>query len=137
MLAVPVAAQTEEGPVVEVVGVEYAYQNLPTSLPAGTSLGFTNADAEVHELVLVRIGDDVTATLEDLLTMEEDPMEAGLVEMIGEMPLFTGPGETAEGSLPLETEQLTPRRSRRPARLRSGSGSTARCGRGRRGRRPS
>jgi hypothetical protein len=108
LAAAPVAAQSEapaaSGEVVQVTGVEYKFTGLPTSLPAGTSLGLVNAGAEVHELVLVRIDDDVTATLEELLAMPEDPMEAGLVEMIGTMPLFAAPGETAEGTLPLERE---------------------------------
>lgn len=111
-LAGPVAAQeTEvapEGTVVEVTGVEYAFEGLPTSLPAGTQLGLTNAGAEVHEMILVRIADDTTETLDELLAMEaqgRDPIEEGLVEMIGDTgPLFAGPGTTAEGTLPLDRE---------------------------------
>jgi hypothetical protein len=108
LLAAPAVAQSEEpataGDTLQVTAVDYAFEGLPTSVPVGTSLGLTNAGAEVHELVLVRIGDDVTATLDELLAMEQDPMEAGLVEMIGEMPLFAAPGATAEGSLPLDRE---------------------------------
>lgn len=109
LLAVaPASARSEarsgDGDIVQVTAVEYAFTGLPTSLPAGTSLGLTNAGAEVHELVLIRVDDDVTATLEELLAMQEDPMEAGLVEMIGTIPLFAAPGTTAEGSLPLERE---------------------------------
>lgn len=107
----PAAAQGEatapEGSVLEVTGVEYAFQGLPTSLPAGTELGFTNTGAEVHELVLLRVADDTTETLEELLAMEaegRDPMEEGLVEFIGGEPLFAAPSTTAEGTLPLERE---------------------------------
>ena len=112
----PVAAQDEantdsamgtEGMTVEVTGVEYAFQGLPTSLPAGSELTFTNAGAEVHELVLLRVADDTTETLEELLAMEaegRDPMEEGLVEFIGGTPLFAAPGMVAEGTLPLELE---------------------------------
>ena len=107
----PAAAQEAdadaEAPVVEVTGVEYAYQGLPTSLPAGTALGFTNAGAELHEMVLLRIGDDTTESLEELLAMEaegRDPMEEGLVEFVGGMPLFAAPGTAAEGTLPLDIE---------------------------------
>jgi hypothetical protein len=106
--AAPAAAQSEvpaaDGDVVQVRAIEYAFTGLPTSVPVGTSLGLTNEGAEFHELVLVRIGDDVDATLEELLAMEEDPMEAGLVEMVGTTPLFANPGATAEGTLPLERE---------------------------------
>ena len=113
----PVAAQEEEantdsamdteGMTVEVTGVEYAFQGLPTSLPAGSELTFTNAGAEVHELVLLRIADDTTETLEELLAMEAeglDPIGEGLVEFIGGAPLFAAPGAVAEGTLPLEQE---------------------------------
>lgn len=114
--AAPVAAQDEattdsamdmEGLSVEVSGVEYAFAGLPTSVPAGTTLTFTNNGAEVHEMVLVRIADGVTETLDELLAMDaegRDPMEEGLVEMVGEMPLFAAPGTIAEGTRTLESE---------------------------------
>ena len=111
LTAAPATAQedaTAAAPMtVEVGGVEYAFTGLPTSLPAGTELGFTNSGAEVHELVLLRIADETTETLEELLAMEaegRDPMEEGLVEFIGGAPLFAAPGTTAEGTLPLERE---------------------------------
>jgi plastocyanin len=96
-----------EGLTLDVGGVEYAFTNLPTSVPVGTSLTFTNNGAEVHEMVLVRIADGVTESLEELLAMDaegRDPMEEGLVEMVGDMPLFAAPGTTAEGTLTLESE---------------------------------
>jgi plastocyanin len=110
LAAVPAAAQEAamDGAAVEVTGVEYAFQGLPTSLPAGTELGFSNAGAEVHEMILVRIADDTTETLDELLAMDaagRDPIGEGLVEMIGDAgPLFAAPGATAEGTLPLERE---------------------------------
>jgi hypothetical protein len=115
MSAAPVAAQEAspdsamdmEGLTVEVGGVEYAYTGLPTSLPAGTELTFRNDGAELHELVVLRIADGVTESLEELLAMEaegRDPMAEGLVEFIGGAPLIANPGEVAEGSLPLERE---------------------------------
>ena len=114
--AAPVVAQDEattdnamdmEGLTVAVGGVEYAYTGLPTSVPVGTTLTFTNNGAEVHEMVLLRIGDETTETLEELLAMDaegRDPMEEGLVEFIGGEPLFAAPGTTAEGTLPLDRE---------------------------------
>jgi plastocyanin len=114
--AAPVAAQDEattdssmdmEALSIEVGGVEYAYTNLPTSVPAGTTLTFTNNGAEVHEMVLIHIADGVTESLEELMAMEaegRDPMAEGLVEIVGGMPLFAAPGTTAEGSLTVESE---------------------------------
>ena len=116
MSAAPVAAQDEattddsmdmEGLTLDVGGVEYAFTNLPTSVPAGTSLTFTNNGAEVHEMVVVRIADGVTESLEEILAMEaegRDPMAEGLVEIVGDMPLFAAPGTTAEGTRTLESE---------------------------------
>jgi hypothetical protein len=113
--AAPIMAQDDmatdspmdmEGLTLDVGGVEYAFTDLPTSVPVGTSLTFTNHGAEVHEMVLVRIADGVTESLEELLAMDaegRDPMEAGLVEMVGDMPLFAAPGTTAEGTLTLES----------------------------------
>ena len=98
---------TTDGSVVEVIGVEYAFQGLPTSLPVGTDLGFTNAGAEVHEMIVARIADGTTETIDELLAMEgegRDPVAEGLVEIIGGMPLFAAPATTAEGTLPLDRE---------------------------------
>jgi len=107
LAAATVAAQEREAPaegsVFAVTGVEYHFVGLPTSVPAGSSLSFSNGGAEYHELALGRISDGVTETLEELLAME-DPVGAGLVEIIGDTPLFAGPGEAAEGILPLERE---------------------------------
>ena len=114
--AAPAAAQDEattdstmdmEGLSVEVAGVEYAYTGLPTSLPAGTALTFRNDGAELHELIVARIADGTTESLEELLGMEaegRDPVAEGLVEIIGGAPLIANPGEVAEGSLLLERE---------------------------------
>ncbi|MGD8684264.1 MAG: hypothetical protein PVG27_09970 [Chloroflexota bacterium] len=115
--AAPIAAQDEastdrtmdmEGLSIDVGGVEYAFTGLPTSVPAGTTLTFTNNGAEIHELVLARIADGVTESLEELLGMEaegRDPMAEGLVTMIGDgQPLIAVPGQTADGSFTLAEE---------------------------------
>jgi plastocyanin len=114
--AAPIVAQDEaasddpmdmEGLTLDVGGVEYAFTDLPTSVPVGTTLTFTNNGAEVHEMVLLRIADGVTESLDELLAMEaegRDPMEEGLVEMVGDMPLFAAPGTTAEGSRTIDSE---------------------------------
>jgi len=100
-----VAMAQDDGPpvghTIEVVGVEYAYAGLPSSVPVGSSLTFTNAGAEVHELALFRVGDDVTMSLDELL-MLEDPVAMGLAEMASELPLLAGAGSVAEGALTIE-----------------------------------
>ena len=109
LIGVPAAAQTEETAAgeeaVEVTGVDYAYQNLPTSVPAGTNLAFNNAGTELHELAVARIADDTAESLEELMAMGDAALEQGLVELIGETgPLIANPGEAAEGALVLERE---------------------------------
>jgi hypothetical protein len=107
MLAtVPVIAQSEaptnEGELVVVTSVEYAYEGLPTSVPVGTRLGLANGGVEVHDMMLGRIADGETASLEEILNME-NPVGDGIIEIVGE-PLRAAPGETADGTLLLDRE---------------------------------
>ena len=44
---------------VTVSGVEYAFEDLPESVDAGTVLGFQNEGQEVHEMTVFRVNDDV------------------------------------------------------------------------------
>jgi plastocyanin len=119
LLTMPVSAQTEEASptpegtaaraaTVEVIGVEYAFQGLPTSVPVGTTLTLTNGGEEIHELGLVRIADEVTETLEELMAMQaqgRDPMAEGLVEIVTpQFSLLAAPGMAAEGSVTLDRE---------------------------------
>ena len=106
--AAPVAAQDEastddsmdmEGPTVEVGGVDYAFTGLPTSVPAGTALTFTNDGTEVHEMIVVRVTDEVTP-LEELMEMPEEDT-AGISEFVGYLSAF--PGTSAEGSVTVQT----------------------------------
>lgn len=57
-----------------VTASEYAFGGIPAELNAGpTIVSLANTGEEVHELGLVRVNDDVTLTLEELLaTPEED-----------------------------------------------------------------
>lgn len=80
------------GPQITVTGYEYAFGDLPSSVPVGTSLAFTNTGDEVHELLLARKNDGVTESLEELLALpEEEALQK--VTIVG--PLLAAPGETA------------------------------------------
>lgn len=58
---------------VEAVGVDYAYEGLPDSLPAGTTaVTFTNEGQELHQIALARINDDVTMSVEELVALPEE-----------------------------------------------------------------
>ena len=98
------AEAAAEGAVIEVVGVEYAYLGMPTSVPAGTSLSLRNEGIEFHELAVARIGDDVTESFEELLAMGEAAITSGKVELIGEPPPGASPGETSAFATELERE---------------------------------
>lgn len=88
------------GEQVNIVGVDYAFQGVPESVPVGTELTFSNeSEAEVHEMVLVRIDDDETRPLDELLGIPEE--EAGEVtEFKGVSVAFPGEdGTVVDGSL--------------------------------------
>jgi hypothetical protein len=88
---------------VEVSAVEYSFDTIPTSLPAGrTTFVFTNNGAEIHEMVVFRINDGVTETVDELLALPED--EAF------EKVTFTGATFGVQRETDTETFELTPGR---------------------------
>jgi plastocyanin len=89
-------ASASSGTGSEVVGVEYAFENVPDSVAVGTELSFRNGGAEAHEMVLARKNAGVTTSFEELLAMPEEE-SAKLVTFVGQ--LMADPGETAEGTL--------------------------------------
>ena len=97
------AASVPAGPAIEVIAGDYHFEGLPTSVPVGTTLTLDNQGAEVHELLIVRKNDGVTQSWDELLALPEEEAFA-YVTMVGEMPLFAGPGAKAEGSLVLAQE---------------------------------
>jgi plastocyanin len=62
---------------VTIDGVDYGFENVPASVPAGTRLGFRNTSGnELHELVAFRLDTDVP--LGELLTQPPAELEAVL-----------------------------------------------------------
>ena len=58
--------------VVSVTGVDYAFEGVPDEVPAGpTSLEFTNAGEDAHEMGVARLGEGVD--LDELLARGEEP----------------------------------------------------------------
>src|SRR5690606_30147136 len=52
----------------DVVGEDYAFEGIPETVPAGpTVVTFENTGTEMHEIALVRINDDVDASIDELL----------------------------------------------------------------------
>ncbi len=98
------AASIPAGPSLTVVGTDYHFGGLPTTIPVGTVLSFDNQGAELHELVLARKNDGVTQSWEELLALPEDEA-LQYVSMVGDgMPLFAGPGQQADGTLTVTQE---------------------------------
>ena len=83
-----------EGETVVVTAVDYGFDGLPESVEAGTKLSLRNEGAEPHELVAMRIPDDETRSLDELLQLPED--ELGAVFGAGEPAtvLLAATGET-------------------------------------------
>ncbi|MGH9110702.1 MAG: hypothetical protein ACRDZN_00110 [Acidimicrobiales bacterium] len=58
---------------VDVSGVDYAFEGIPETTPAGTTgFRFTNDGTEPHEMVIFRVNDGVTGSLEELLAAPEE-----------------------------------------------------------------
>lgn len=67
------AADAPEGDVVEVTAVDYAFEGLPEKIEAGTKLTLANdAPAELHELVVMRIPDEETRSVDELVKLPEE-----------------------------------------------------------------
>lgn len=66
-----------EGETVEVTAVDYGFEGLPESMSVGDTLALTNAsDVEFHEMVVFRLPDDETRSVEELLALPEAEQEA-------------------------------------------------------------
>jgi len=79
---------------ITVEGVDYAFENLPASVPAGTMLGFHNSsEAEFHEMVVTPIPDEETRPVTELVTLPEDEINAIFGETEPAAALVAGPGE--------------------------------------------
>lgn len=91
------------GPAITVIGGEYFFGGLPTTVPAGTSLSLDNQGEELHELIVARKNDGVTQSWEELLQLSDEEAFQ-YVTLVGGRPLFAGPGEIAEGTLVIPSE---------------------------------
>lgn len=77
----PVTEPAEGAAVVEITAVEYAFEGVPETVPAGsTALGFSNEGDAAHELVVFRLVDG--KTLDDFLSLEgeDDPRVDEIVD---------------------------------------------------------
>jgi hypothetical protein len=83
----------------DVAAVEYAFEGVPDSVPAGpVTFSWTNDGAEVHEMLLVRLLDE-SVTVEDLMKMSDKQAQSKL-EFVG--AVFGPPGTEDAETYPLE-----------------------------------
>jgi plastocyanin len=82
------------GETIVVRGVDYAFEDLPDTVSTGTQISFVNeSEEEVHELVAVRILDDVDLSVEELLELPEEEADEYLEPGPPAMVLVAPPGE--------------------------------------------
>lgn len=83
-----------------VTAKDYSYDGMPNDMAKGASLvTLENAGTELHEMIFVRVNDDVTESTEELLALpEEEAMTK--VELKGSV--FAMPGETTQSTVDLE-----------------------------------
>jgi hypothetical protein len=68
---------SEQAEPIEVTAIDYGYEDLPDSVEAGTRLTLTNASGkELHELVAVLLPADEERSVEDLVKLPQEELEA-------------------------------------------------------------
>lgn len=73
---VPTTAAAAAGETVEITAVDYGFEGVPDSVETGTELTLTNdSEDEVHEMVVLRVDDDETRPLEELLQLPDEEAE--------------------------------------------------------------
>jgi hypothetical protein len=83
----------DEPGVLEVELVDYAFEGLPESVPAGTRLTITNSsEAELHELIAIRIPDEETRPVEELVALPDEELGAIFGEGPPDTVLLAPPG---------------------------------------------
>ncbi|MET0909761.1 MAG: hypothetical protein ABWZ99_09840 [Ilumatobacteraceae bacterium] len=81
------------GTVIEVDAVDYAFENLPDTVSAGTRLTLVNnANAELHELVAIRLADDELRSVDELVHLPEAELGAILGAAPPAAVLLAAPG---------------------------------------------
>lgn len=82
-----------EAGTIEVTAVDFEFEDLPDTVPVGTILTLRNdAEAELHELVAVRIDDAEERSVEELMALPPEEMGATLFAGEPTMVLIAPPG---------------------------------------------
>jgi hypothetical protein len=74
-----------------VTAVDFAFEDLPAELPAGTtSFELTNDGPEVHQLLVVRRNEGTTQPVEELLALPEEEVGALITDVADAGPVVAG-----------------------------------------------
>jgi hypothetical protein len=74
---------------------EYAFGGIPEEVPAGPTILTAEAiGEEVHMIAIVRINDDVTLSLDELLALPEEESDAMVTEVGGVFGVFPGTSQS-------------------------------------------
>lgn len=83
------AEEDQPGAPVEVTAVNYEFQGLPDTVPAGTVLSLVNESAtELHEIGAFRLDDDEERSVEELVALPQGEFDPGIPAMV----LWASPG---------------------------------------------
>lgn len=78
---------------VEVVAVDFAFENLPAQVPAGTELTLDNqAPSELHEIVAIRLPDDEERSADELAALSPEEMGPTLASLEPALVILAAPG---------------------------------------------
>lgn len=87
------AGESAAGDVITVALSDFAFGGLPDTVPAGTRLQIENiSENEMHELVAIRIPDDEDRSVEELLALPEEELDAVFGTAMPAMVLLAPPG---------------------------------------------
>jgi len=95
---------TQGASVLSVTAVDYGYDGLPATVPAGTTIALANdSSTELHEFVAIRLPDDETRSADELVHLPPAELQAffPLVETVLITPPSQAEGFTVEGTATL------------------------------------
>jgi hypothetical protein len=99
------AADASGPQTIAVTGTDYAFEELPDQVTAGSTLTLTNAsDAEVHEIVAIRINDASDLSVDELVELPDEELDDHLAPgppatVIVAMPGDDGIAVVGDGTL--------------------------------------
>lgn len=73
--ATTVAGDNDAGETIVVTAVDYSFEGLPETVPAGTKFSLANEGNEPHEFVALLIPDDETRPVEELVQLPEEELD--------------------------------------------------------------